>query len=366
MAFVIALAAPASAQASFHLMKIREVYPGAIGNTGSEYVVLQMYAPGQNFVGGHELSEYGSCGFGCLQGSASFGSDVANGENQRTILLATPAAATQFGITSDTNLAEALDPSGGAVCWATDQTTPVDCVAWGSFSDSDPTKMARVGTPATAIPDGKALNRKITPNCSTLLENADDTNDSAADFQFTNPAPRNNASPITEAPCPDTIFDSGPTGPTNDSTPTFAFHSTLTGSTFQCKVDGGAFASCSSPFTTSLLTDGAHTVQARAMKSGGTDPTPASRSFTVDTTPPDTTINKVKVVDRKAKVKFTGSDNLDNALTFKCSLDGGNFKDCTSPKVYKHLSKGKHKVKVEAFDDAGNVDPTPAGQKFKV
>lgn len=86
---------------------------------------------------------------------------------------------------------------------------------------------------------------------------------------------------------PDTIIDSGPTGifepgKTNDSTPTFTFHSTKAGSTFQCKVDNGAFAPCTSPYTTPFLADGPHTFSVVATDNvNNTDPTPATSSFTV-------------------------------------------------------------------------------------
>ena len=107
----------------------------------------------------------------------------------------------------------------------------------------------------------------------------------------------NGVAPITVTPAtidttpPDTTITAGPSGPTNDSTPTFSFTATEAGSTFQCRVDAAAFASCSSPFTTGALSDGAHTFEVRATDaSDNTDTSPASRSFTVDTTPPDTTI----------------------------------------------------------------------------
>jgi hypothetical protein len=83
---------------------------------------------------------------------------------------------------------------------------------------------------------------------------------------------------------PDTIIDSGPGATTYDPTPTFAFHSTEAGSTVQCKVDGGAFAACTSPKTTVHLGDGSHTFQVRAKDlAGNVDASPASRPFTVKT-----------------------------------------------------------------------------------
>jgi RTX calcium-binding nonapeptide repeat (4 copies) len=83
---------------------------------------------------------------------------------------------------------------------------------------------------------------------------------------------------------PDTIIDSGPSGTTHDPTPAFTFHSTEGGSTLECKLDGGAFSACSSPHTLAHLADGSHTFQVRATDAAhNTDPSPASRTFTVKT-----------------------------------------------------------------------------------
>jgi hypothetical protein len=197
MALVL-FALPASAQASFHFMKVREVYVGDTAHPDSEYVVLQMYAAGQNLVGGHQLREY-KCIPACSPVNSTFGANVTNGQNQRTILLATPEAEAQFSIIADKELPSgSLDPQHGAVCWATDLPTPVDCVSWGDYSGQN---AALAGTPAPAPADTQALQRSIAPNCPTMLENADDTNDSATDFLATTPTPRNNSSAITETPC---------------------------------------------------------------------------------------------------------------------------------------------------------------------
>ncbi|HEY1355382.1 MAG TPA: Ig-like domain-containing protein, partial [Solirubrobacterales bacterium] len=84
---------------------------------------------------------------------------------------------------------------------------------------------------------------------------------------------------------PETEIDSGPSGPTNDSTPTFAFSANEAGATFECRVDSAPFSACTSPDTTTALPDGAHTFEVRATDvAGNTDPTPASHGFTVEPT----------------------------------------------------------------------------------
>ena len=55
--------------------------------------------------------------------------------------------------------------------------------------------------------------------------------------------------------------------------------------TFECSLDGDAFASCSSPKSYTGLSEGSHTFSVKATDAAGnTDATPASRSWTVGTT----------------------------------------------------------------------------------
>jgi hypothetical protein len=92
------------------------------------------------------------------------------------------------------------------------------------------------------------------------------------------------ASYATDSTAPDTEITDGPSGTTNDPTPTFSFSSSEAGSTFSCRVDSGAYGPCTSPKTLARLDDGDHTFYVRARDAAGNvDPTPASRSFTVAT-----------------------------------------------------------------------------------
>ncbi len=96
------------------------------------------------------------------------------------------------------------------------------------------------------------------------------------------------------------------------------------------------------------------------------DKCPADPSKQGDCTPPKTTITKgapKKTKKHKVKFKFKSSES---GSSFECKLDKKKFKPCRSPKKYKRLKKGKHKFKVRAMDAAGNTDPSPAKDKFKV
>lgn len=297
VACCLLVAAPASA--TFHLMRIREAYPGSVESPQAEYVELQMLEGGQQFVGGHVLRTYGVDG--TLLHSNSLASDVANGASQSTILLATPEAEAQFGVGADEELSPSgqLDPAGGAVCWET-----LDCVSWGAFGGSTPSP---AGPPADpfGIPDGRALRRSIAAGCPSLLEQGDDSDASANDFADAFPAPRPNAVVPAEHACSATGAVGATTGAEggasgddgrppqtrihrsgrrqiHDRTPTFRFSSSVPGSTYLCRLDRRRFRICRSPFTARRLRLGAHVFEVEARgPEGSLDPSPASYRFEV-------------------------------------------------------------------------------------
>jgi hypothetical protein len=86
---------------------------------------------------------------------------------------------------------------------------------------------------------------------------------------------------------PDTSLTSRPPAVASDRTPTFALASPGQGASFECSVDGGAWAACGSPHTTAPLSDGRHSFAARAVDPLGTpDGSPAAAEFTIDTARP--------------------------------------------------------------------------------
>ena len=164
---------------------------------------------------------------------------------------------------------------------------------------------------------------------------------------------------------PETQIDSGPADGSTIATasPSYAF-SSEPGTSFECAVDSGAFSGCTSPNAFGGLADGNHTVAVRAVDAAGNaDPSPASRSLSVDTKTPKTTVKKPKVKGSNATLKFSADER---SSSFECKLDKGKFRACESPKKYKKLDKGKHKFFVVATDAAGNEEEKAAKAKFEV
>ena len=169
---------------------------------------------------------------------------------------------------------------------------------------------------------------------------------------------------------PNTTISSGANGPTNDSTPTFGFTSNESNSTFECRFDAVAYAACSGPggahTPTTALSEGAHTFSVRAVdQAGNTDASPATRSFTVDTQPPNTTITSGPSGTTKNLTATFGFTSSESNSTFQCRLDSASFASCTSTKTYVTLPAA-HVFEVRAIDPAGNTDPTPAVRAFTV
>lgn len=309
LAVVMPVIGVSNAGAAFHLIKVREVHPGA---ADSSYVVLQMLAAGENFVGGHSLRIYDAGGETLHTFTFNSGYVAPNGSHgNNTILVGDTGVQAAFGVAPDDH-AEAefeIPAAGGAVCWLSGQ--PPDCLAWGDFT-GDGSLPSSTGTPADplGIPAGRALRRTIAPNCPTFLEEADDTDSSAADFSDAFPDPRPNSEPPSERSCssttdgdgtPDEVQGGAPTavapapvrrrlrtrivrGPgrvTRDRTPTFRFRANRRRVGFLCKLDRRRTRRCRSPHTWRRLRYGCHVFRVSARIGRRIDRTPAVYRFRV-------------------------------------------------------------------------------------
>jgi thermitase len=176
--------------------------------------------------------------------------------------------------------------------------------------------------------------------------------------------------PPPDTTAPQTTIDSGPSGTVNSGTATFTFSASESGSTFECRLDGGVWVACTSPKQYTGLPNGSHTFEVRATDSASNvDLTPASRTWTInDTTPPETTITSGPSEGSKtgSTSPSFGFSSSEVGSKFECSLDGSAWGSCTSPKAYSGLSSGSHTFKVRAKDGAGNTDQSPASRTWTI
>jgi hypothetical protein len=159
---------------------------------------------------------------------------------------------------------------------------------------------------------------------------------------------------------PQTGIDSGPNGTVIATAAAFGFSADELGSTFECRLDGGTWeANCTSlkSYTPGELGEGTHTFRVRATDAlGNTDPTPAHRSWTIDTTGPATSFDSVPQNpsgSSGANIHFSADEP---GSTFECRLGTtGPFDACTSPVSLSGLSDGSHTLQVQATDPVGNT-----------
>jgi hypothetical protein len=297
------LAAPAGA---FTEIKISEIYPGSVSGGGSDegaFVELQMHADGQNDVAGTQLRFYDNAGGGMFdQLTLNLGTNVPNGSSQRTILVGMSDVPGGVDFNEMALGGDFVDPGqfmteeAGALCYGFPSMfffVPVDCVSWGAFTNPTGIPVGASAAPG-GIPIGQSLSRSIARGCPTLLEDADDSDDSATDFSLTVPTPRRNSVPPTETPCPEgggeagdtsppeTTITKGPKNKTKKKTATFEFSSTEPGSSFECILDGKTtFKACASPFIVKVKR-GKHTFQVQATdQAGNVDDSPATDDWKV-------------------------------------------------------------------------------------
>ena len=176
--------------------------------------------------------------------------------------------------------------------------------------------------------------------------------------------------PAQAAGAPDTVIDSGPATVTTSTTATFTFHSTVAGSTFSCRRDGGAAARCTSPFSVSRLTAGVHSFSVAATAGGLVDATPATSNWTIDLTAPSVPTGLAAATDG-VKDTVTWSASTDNvAVSGYDVFRGGVLLASVGPvTTYTDtaVTTGKTYVyTVRAKDTVGNASAQSASASVRV
>ncbi len=142
-----------------------------------------------------------------------------------------------------------------------------------------------------------------------------------------------------------TLEPSGPSGTVASGSGIFTFSTTETDSTFECRVyrvgtTRGTFGACSGNGTHGVggLEPGTYTFEARAVDAAGKkDGTPASRTWTVDTTLPS--------ISRFMPTGVGVSPEAHPAVTFSEKMDGGSLEASSNglPTTF-FLEKGTTRV----------------------
>ena len=146
---------------------------------------------------------------------------------------------------------------------------------------------------------------------------------------------------------------------TDDNTPSFGFTADEP-ATFFCRVDNGGWSGCGSPKTLATLADGQHTFYVKALDTDANyDPSPDSRTFTVDTVNPNVTITGGPPpggLEDDPSPTYTFGVQEANLESVKCRVDNGSWSSCSSPWTTPTMSDGTHTVSVQAKDKADHTD----------
>ena len=165
---------------------------------------------------------------------------------------------------------------------------------------------------------------------------------------------------------PDTTIDTGPASLTASTSAMFGFHATETPASFQCSLDSGAFVACQNPASYSSLGSGTHTFAVRAVTAGGTDPTPASMQWTVDTIAPTapTGVTATALSSNSVQVGWNAATDANGIGSYDVLRDGnvvgtvdGTTLGYTDGTV---ASSTTYQYTVRARDRAGNLS-APSG-----
>jgi hypothetical protein len=172
----------------------------------------------------------------------------------------------------------------------------------------------------------------------------------------------------SDSTTPDTTIATKPSNPSNVAGPTFSFSADETADHFECRIDGGSWSTCASPYTFGFsLGQGSHTFDVRGYDlAGNVDATPASYAWTVDTVPPAASMTSPGAHIRgTVGLSSTSTDSPGTGVaseSFEYSSDGGNTWTAIPGSSWDTTARadGSYQLHVVATDNAGNVATSTA------
>ena len=178
--------------------------------------------------------------------------------------------------------------------------------------------------------------------------------------------------PGSDTTPPETSITAGPSGAVTPTGATFEFASSEEGSTFACSLDGSEPVQCTSPRSYTGLAQGSHTFQVAATDAAGnTDPSPAVRTWSVDSVAPAATTLLAPANGTTTNVArdFDWSDVGDpSGVSYHLQVDNGGS-GFGSPEIDRPgmgassysvpfvLPDGTYSWRVKTTDGGGNAGP---------
>jgi subtilisin len=194
-------------------------------------------------------------------------------------------------------------PADGAT-YSSDQMVTAD------YSCRDETGGSGISSCDGNVPGGSAIDTAASVGTRTFTVTATDKagNQHSVSHTYT----------IDGTP-PETTLGSGPSGTVNVGEASFEFSSSEADSTFECKLDDGAYGACTSPKDYVSLSDGPHVFLVRATDGAGNVGPVASRTWMVDATAP--TVGAVEPADGSTGVAVAANA----AATFSEPVDASTI-----------------------------------------
>jgi hypothetical protein len=263
---------------------------------------------------------------------------------------------------------QAGNVGGAGRIWTVDNVAPTVSITSGTPPATDPRPSFSFAADESGVTYECHFDSNAPTACSSpyaannRLSNAEHTFEVVATDHAGNTGVPASITWTVDAPPVDVRIDGGPArgSVVNDPTPRFRFSSSDAAADFKCRVGATSapWVNCGNggtgAFTTSHLRDGRH--QFTVMAVDGPDSQTASRSFTVDTVGPTTTISSGPAdgsasSDRSQSFSFHADEA---GARFQCRLDSHAFAACSSPHALGALADGKHHFRVRAIDSVGN------------